>query len=109
MRRSNAPAPWHPPRNEPLAAPARGEAQKPTRQSTTTDKPSRSSPTSDQYGRNFSDVTEGDAALIDAIVAHRSERAARALVDRHSPRLLPVVRRLLANDVMSAEDVLQQA
>jgi RNA polymerase sigma-70 factor (ECF subfamily) len=55
-------------------------------------------------------VTEpDDAALIDAIVAHRSERAARMLVDRHSPRLLPVVRRLLAADVTSAEDVLQQA
>lgn len=55
-------------------------------------------------------MTEADdAALIDAIVAHRSERAARALVDRHSPRLLPVVRRLLAADAMSAEDVLQQA
>ena len=50
-----------------------------------------------------------DAALIDAIVAHRSERAARTLVDRHSPRLLPVVRRLLAADATSAEDVLQQA
>jgi RNA polymerase sigma-70 factor (ECF subfamily) len=55
-------------------------------------------------------VTEtDDAALIDAIVAHRSERAARTLVDRHSPRLLAVVRRLLANDNTSAEDVLQQA
>ena len=50
-----------------------------------------------------------DAALIDAIVAHRSERAARALVDRHSPRLLAVVRRMLASDVTSAEDVLQHA
>ena len=50
-----------------------------------------------------------DAALIDAIVAHRSERAARTLVHRHSPRLLATVRRLLASDVMSAEDVLQQA
>lgn len=50
-----------------------------------------------------------DAALIDAIIAHRSERAARTLVDRHSPRLLAVVRRLVASDVMSAEDVLQQA
>ena len=59
---------------------------------------------------HHSTVTEtDDAALIDAIVAHRSERAARALVDRHSPRLLAVVRRLLASDLMSAEDVLQQA
>jgi RNA polymerase sigma-70 factor (ECF subfamily) len=55
-------------------------------------------------------VTEpDDAALIDAIVAHRSERAARALVDRHSPRLLAIVRRMLASDVTSAEDVLQHA
>jgi RNA polymerase sigma-70 factor, ECF subfamily len=55
-------------------------------------------------------VTDADdAALIDAIVARRSERAARALVDRHSPRLLAIVRRMLAADVASAEDVLQQA
>ena len=55
-------------------------------------------------------VTEtDDAALIDAIVSHRSERAARVLVDRHSPRLLAVVRRLLATDASGAEDVLQQS
>ena len=50
-----------------------------------------------------------DAALVDAIVAHHSERAARILVDRHSPRLLVITRRLLASDVMAAEYVLQQA
>lgn len=50
-----------------------------------------------------------DAELIDAVLTDRSERAARTLVDRHSPRLLSVVRRLLATDVTSAEDVLQQA
>jgi RNA polymerase sigma factor (sigma-70 family) len=50
-----------------------------------------------------------DDALIDAIVARRSERAARVLVDRHSPRLLAAVRRLLASDSTAAEDVLQQA
>ena len=31
------------------------------------------------------------------------------LVDRHSPRLLAVVRRLLATDASGAEDVLQQS
>ena len=50
-----------------------------------------------------------DEALIADIVSRRSERAARVLVDRHSPRLLAAVRRLLANDSAAAEDVLQQA
>jgi RNA polymerase sigma factor (sigma-70 family) len=55
-------------------------------------------------------VTEADDAfLIDAVVTHRSERAARRLVDRHSPRLIAVVRRLLASDASAAEDVVQQA
>ena len=54
-----------------------------------------------------SDAT--DDALIADIVARRSERAARVLVDRHSPRLLAAVRRLLANDSGAAEDVVQQA
>lgn len=48
-----------------------------------------------------------DVDLIDAIVAHRSERAARLLVDRHSPRLLSTITRLLARDTSAAEDVLQ--
>ena len=54
-------------------------------------------------------MTEADDVLIDAVVTHRSERAARRLVERHSPRLLAVVRRLLANDARAAEDVVQQA
>lgn len=56
-------------------------------------------------------MTEGadDASLIDDIVTRRSERAARVLVDRHSPRLLTIVRRLLATDASAAEDVLQQS
>jgi RNA polymerase sigma-70 factor (ECF subfamily) len=55
-------------------------------------------------------VTEAtDDALIADIVARRSERAARMLVDRHSPRLLAAVRRLLASDSAAAEDVLQHA
>jgi len=61
------------------------------------------------YGDRQPDVTEADDVLIDAVVTHRSERAARQLVERHSPRLLAVVRRLLANDVSAAEDVVQQA
>jgi len=55
------------------------------------------------------DAGADDAALIDAIVTRRSERAARTLVDRHSPRLLTIVRRLLATDASAAEDVLQQS
>ena len=59
---------------------------------------------------SLADPTEtSDDALIAAIVSHRSERAARVLVDRHSPRLLAVVRRLLATDSGAAEDVLQHA
>jgi RNA polymerase sigma factor (sigma-70 family) len=55
-------------------------------------------------------VTEAsDDSLIDDIVARRSERAARVLVERYSPRLLASVRRLMANDSSAAEDVLQQA
>ena len=54
-------------------------------------------------------MTEADDVLIEAVVTHRSERAARQLVERHSPRLLAVVRRLLANDASAAEDVVQQA
>ena len=50
-----------------------------------------------------------DDALIEAVVTRRSERAVRVLVDRHSPRLLAVVRRLLAGDSGAAEDVLQQS
>ena len=50
-----------------------------------------------------------DGTLIAAIMAHRSERATRVIVDRHSPRLLAVVRRLLASDSSAAEDILQQA
>ena len=72
-------------------------------------KPSRHLVTSEQYAQD-PDVTEtDDAALVEAIAAHHSEQAARLLVDRHSPRLLVIVRRLLASDVMAAEDVLQQA
>ena len=72
-------------------------------------KPSPHLVTSEQYAQD-PDVTEtDDAALVDALAAHHSERAARTLVDRHSPRLLVIVRRLLASDVMAAEDVLQQA
>ena len=54
-----------------------------------------------------SDAT--DDALIADIVARRSERAARLLVDRHSSRLLVAVRRLLAHESAAAEDVLQHA
>ena len=57
----------------------------------------------------MTEAGEDDASLIDAIVTRRSERAARMLVDRHSPRLLTIVRRLLASDASAAEDVLQQS
>ena len=74
------------------------------------DKPNRPRPTSDGYGEPIRHVTEAtDDALIADIVARRSERAARMLVDRHSPRLLAAIRRLLASDSAAAEDVLQHA
>jgi len=66
--------------------------------------------TSVGYGAPYLDVTDSDdAALIEAVVSRRSERAARRLVERHSPRLLAVVRRLLAGDASAAEDVVQQS
>jgi RNA polymerase sigma factor (sigma-70 family) len=66
--------------------------------------------TSVGYGAPDPDVTDSDdAALIEAVVSRRSERAARRLVERHSPRLVAVVRRLLAGDASAAEDVVQQS
>ena len=50
-----------------------------------------------------------DRLLIEAVIARRSELAARRLVDRHSPRLLAVVSRILGPDAAAAEDVLQQS
>ena len=50
-----------------------------------------------------------DQLLIEAVIARRSELAARQLVDRHSPRLLGVIARILGADGAAAEDVLQQS
>jgi RNA polymerase sigma-70 factor (ECF subfamily) len=52
-------------------------------------------------------VEPDDRVLIEAVIARRSELAARQLVDRHSPRLLAVVTRILGADGAAAEDVLQ--
>jgi RNA polymerase sigma-70 factor (ECF subfamily) len=65
--------------------------------------------TSKPSDRTASDHDVLDDALIDAVVKCRSESAARQLVDRHSPRLLAIVSRILAADVAAAEDVLQQS
>jgi RNA polymerase sigma factor (sigma-70 family) len=50
-----------------------------------------------------------DTILIAAVVQNRSDRAARRLVERHSPRLLAMVSRLLGSDHAAAEDVLQES
>ena len=54
-------------------------------------------------------MTEPDDVLIEAVLGGRSDAAARRLVDRHSPRLLAVVARILGADAAAAEDVLQQS
>src|SRR5262249_13895072 len=54
-------------------------------------------------------MTDSDAADVRAITTQGSDAAIRALVDRHSPRLLAVAVRFLAADVDAAEDVLQQS
>ena len=50
-----------------------------------------------------------DPEVIDAFRRDRSEAAARVLIERHSPRLLRTVARVLGEHAGDAEDVLQEA
>lgn len=49
-----------------------------------------------------------DLQVIDAFRRDRSEAAARELIERHSPRLLRTVARVLGEQAGDAEDVLQE-
>jgi RNA polymerase sigma-70 factor (ECF subfamily) len=49
-----------------------------------------------------------DLEVIDAFLRERSEAAARELIERHSPRLLRTVARVLGEQAGDAEDVLQE-
>lgn len=57
--------------------------------------------------RRFAQAT--DLEVIDGFLRERSEASARELIDRHSPRLLRTVARVLGEHAGDAEDVLQEA
>jgi RNA polymerase sigma factor (sigma-70 family) len=58
---------------------------------------------------NAGTLLDDDLALVEAVRSRRSESAARALVERHTPHALAAVRRILACDLAHAEDVMQDA
>jgi len=52
---------------------------------------------------------DDDQLLIRTILENGSPAAARALVERYTPQVLPIVQRILATDRTQAEDVVQEA